>query len=51
MPRFLNAASTNGCRIWYGRRLTSMTLKYGPEASQDEAEVLGLLDDRSGAAS
>src|SRR5215213_486396 len=31
MPRFLKAASTNGCRIQYGTRLTSMTLKYGPD--------------------
>ena len=29
--RFLNAASTNGCRIQYGSRFTSCTLKYGPE--------------------
>ena len=27
MPRFLNAASTNGCRIWPGSRLTSMHLE------------------------
>ena len=34
MPRFLNAASTHGCRIWYGSRLTSITLKYGPDADR-----------------
>ena len=31
MPRFLNAASTHGCRIWYGTKLPIITLKYGPE--------------------
>ncbi len=32
MPRFLKAASTNGCRIWPGSRLCRTTLKYGPDA-------------------
>ena len=32
MPRFLKAASTHGCEIWYGRRLCRTTLKNGPEA-------------------
>src|SRR5246127_2452 len=32
MPRFLNAASTHGWMIWNGSRLTSITLKYGPDA-------------------
>jgi hypothetical protein len=31
MPRFLNAASTHGCKIQYGSRFTSCTLKYGPD--------------------
>src|ERR1700756_4384794 len=31
MPRFLKAASTNGCRIWYGARLLRITLKNGPD--------------------
>src|SRR3954462_15487630 len=29
MPRFLKAASTNGCSIWYGSKFASMTLKNG----------------------
>ncbi|CQD03864.1 hypothetical protein BN970_00574 [Mycolicibacterium conceptionense] len=42
MPRFLNAESTNGCRICGGIRLTSITLKYGPEASASASEVMNL---------
>src|SRR5258706_74040 len=31
-PRFLNAASTNGCMIWPGARLCKTVLKNGPDA-------------------
>ena len=31
IPRFLNAASTNGCISWPGTRFTMRLLKYGPE--------------------
>src|SRR6185312_4294503 len=39
MPRFLNAASTNGWMIWYGNRLTTMTLKNGPEATASPSDA------------
>src|SRR3954466_4582341 len=39
IPRFLNAASTNGCRIWYGSRLARKTLKNGPEATASPREA------------
>ena len=44
MPRFLKAASTHGCRIQYGNRLTSMTLKYGPDAMPSASDAVNLLN-------
>ena len=42
MPRFLNAESTNGCRSHGGSRLTSITLKYGPDATASASDAVNL---------
>src|SRR5215208_2407927 len=46
IPRLLNAASTNGCKIWYGSRFANSTLKNGPEetASPRDATNLATVD-------
>ncbi|SHT88781.1 Uncharacterised protein [Mycobacteroides abscessus subsp. abscessus] len=44
-PRFLNAASTNGCISCGGRMFSTMTLKYGPEAMASDSEATNLPAD------
>src|SRR4051812_45273418 len=43
MPRFLNAASTNGCSNHGGSRFTTITLKNGPDAMASASDAVNLL--------